>query len=714
MNQVAEEKHTAKERSAELGSVEAFQRAAAAARMSGFRRPDGQGVSLVEFVRWRFTAMEEAKRTVNAKIQRCRELREQSLRTYEARNVYAVPYRSAQFHQQVEGLIDEITENFPEVSLRASTYRDKNAAEKAKGKERVLKAMDEDIGIEAKREALAEDISVCGTGVLFEEPREKRRSDGRRVIDSLRVDPRDIYVDETARDIDEARDFDWPREMPYSTFVSLYEKNFDISKIQPAKLGSSGNLEAVSLSTYWTLRETEEGKTNFDEYKVRVHDYFNEEFGFRLVVANNEVLWCEKIDCVPLTFYYKKKMNDSVWGVGIIEEIAPEVFALDTVTQLAFLNAKNQLQSIILAAPDSGLHAGLSLQPGGVYALTGLTETGKVQDSFAEVQFGKIPNDFFAIREMFLDNLSVASQMDQRALLANPNQLATQTNAKKESFAKRGRRLQRGIMWRSEKRRWEIRLELLDRYIAPMRQEYHIDGYFVLQGDGPNPKFIKDSAASGIYRLRPDNADVDAEVIVSDAKSKAMLEEQEAERLIQLFGLSVNASGADPRFQESVDLVSMHKAITERFGLDKKDVYRDFDKAGYDAVESAQRRAYLGVMPKFPECEDVEELINQAFAHRFFLAKKNVQGRAKRIIIDHIGKLIEKALKLAEVEAMDPAEVAAGGDVAVNQPSEQEISPGVVVQDMQQQGGMPNGGSGVPNVGAVASPSKMVPVSMQR
>jgi hypothetical protein len=655
---VKEEKNPQKAEVVSKGKSDALLLAKEAASKSGFQRV-GAEVSektLVEFVKHRFKRMEEAKRTINAKFERCRELREQSLRVYQAHNPYNTPYRSAQFHQQVEGRKDEITENFPVASLRASTYRDRSAGEKAKGKERVLEAMDEEIGIEAKREALAEDIAVCGMGITFEDVciRKTASSKERRVIDTIIVNPRDLYWDETARDFDECRDFVWRRQMPYSTFLCLYSGKFDTGKVNPAKVGADGKMEMVDAETYWTQRETEEQKTDL-EYVVRINDYFNDEFGFRLVVANGEMLWCEKT-CPRFSAYYNLKMNDSVGGVGIIEEIAPEVFALDTITQLAFINAKNQLQSMIIAAPDVGLHAGLKLQAGGVFALTGMTETGKVQDAFSEITLGKIPNEFFNMREVFLDNLSVSSQMDQRALLANPNQLATQTKAKQQSFAKRGRRLQRGLMWRSEKRRWEIRLKLLNEYIAPMRQEYYIDGYFVLQGDSDSPKFIKDSAANGVYRLRPDNANVEAEVIVTSKSNKAIMEEEEKKQLLQMFGMTIQAMQADPEFAQSVQLKSLHRAIVDKMELDPKDIYNDFDSTGYDAVESAQKRAFMGLHPKFPETNDVEELINQAYAHRSFLGRKEVRKDVKQIIIQHITRLAEKAMQLAEEEARDPAE----------------------------------------------------------
>lgn len=606
---------------------------------------EGLDQALLKFVQRRFEKCRDKSQHARQMFQIKNNLYEIGLRAYRAPNVYKTPYRSARFYHTVESWIDEITENYPIMSLQASTYRDRNAADKARGIEQVLNVMDADIGIKGVREQTIEDIGKLGTGIEYEYVDE---DDGHYFINTRRVDPRCFFPDDACTDQRNMRDCIYQEEMTPSDFNSLYGKYKNVEEVEYGKVQTSDN-----TLEYKSRREIEDGKE--DEYIVRVNHYFNAQFGFRITFANRTLIYANSISKIPFIAYYKKKPNDSFWGISAIEETAPEVFALDTLIELGFRSAKSRLQEMIIADGNFGYHQGLRQQPGGMWVLSDMPQDKKVEDTFARVQLGSIPPEFFAMRELFLDELSTSSQNDQRALQVNPNQLATQTRAKKESFAKRGRRNTRSIMWNSLKRRTEIRLDLLMKYIVPRNQDFYIDGYFVLQGETANPKFIRDSVGSGVFRLKKENSNVRLKVVVTDAKDKAQADEEEFAQLLQYFSTIVQAAQIDQKVAEAVNMVGIAKVLAEKKNLDKRDIFTDYADAGTDQIRQDQLRIEAELPPAYPKNDNVEELITMSFAHREYLrTRKDMSPKSRFLLQEHIQHILEKINKITEAESLDP------------------------------------------------------------
>lgn len=644
----------------------------------------GLDAALLKFVQERFAKQEEKSRHVRQMFKRKSDLYETGLRAYTVQNTMDKPYRSARFYHAVESWIDEITESYPSASLLADTYRDRDASEKAKGKEVVLNAMDGKIGIKAIREQIAEDIGKLGTGIEYEYVEE---IDGKRIIQTRRADPRCCFPDETATDQAHMNDFTYQEEMAPSTFFKNYQKYTNISEVKWGKPEKEGGV----LKLY-TKREAEEAKVTVDMCLVRVNHYFNGQFGFRLTFANGVLIFANTIGRIPFTFSYKKKPNDSIWGISAIEETAPEIFALDNLIELGFKNAKNRLQEMIIADGAAGYNHNLKQGSGNMWILPSVPRDKKIQDTFEKISFGTIPPEFFSFRELFLDELTISSQNDQRALMVNPNQLATQTRSKRESFAKRGRRVANGIIWASVKRRWEIRLELLDKYIVPMGQTFHVDGYFILGNDSKNPKFIKDSAGSGVYRLRSQNADVNVEVVVTAAADKSQLQEEEFADLVSVFGQVLQAAQLDQALAEAINWKGFIKAILEKKNVDARDVFKDVADTGIDQIKDDFYRILAGYPAKYPESNDVMELIKMSQGFIELLHTKGMDSQRVNLLVNHITNIGNKIKTICEQDSRNPDE-------------EQGITP----EEIQKQQMMAGGQQTQPGQGQPATKQALLP-----
>lgn len=496
----------------------------------------------------------------------------------------------------------------PEVNLIAVQQEDRNANERAKGIECVLKTIDENNSAREILTELAEDAGVCGTGIAHE-----YFDKNGKTLKTVRIDPREFFVDEKVNKIDDAADCIWRREFSKKDFLSVFGKFDGAQKVQfLCKQDATDNIDSTTAKTY-TLREIEDFKNSENNEKkdffVRVYDYWNVVEKKRIVFANNAKIFEDEIEKLDFTFWYFSKNNDSIWGIGLIEICAPEVFALDNYVELAFRNAKSKMQKMIVGDGGVGFHTGLKQAPNGIWVLNDLGEK-RVADTFAQIELGGVPNEFFGMHNLFLDNLTISSQQDQRALYANPNQLATQTKAKKESFQKRIRTIMKRTMWRSLRRREQIRVKLFQKNIAELNENFFIDGYFVLRGEKANPTFIKDSSAFGIFRATQENTKVEIGVRVVSARQKAEMNEEEQGRFLQFFQLATNAASVLPEVAQGIDWAAFVEEGAELFGRDKKRFWKNYAAKGKDKVAIEQRKFLLGVAPKIPDDEDFEELLD--------------------------------------------------------------------------------------------------------
>lgn len=615
-----------------------------------------------DFVRLRFLKMADAKKNVQLDMGIALTLRDYGLDAFRKNaNIFNLPYRSGTFSELVLGWVDEISENFPEVSLTGNTEKDREANEKAKGIERVLATMDENNGGNAAKLERAEDTAVFGTGILMERfNKDLVDANGKTEnLESVRIDPRDFFIDEAATKIENARDCCVRSRLTKSEFLETYKDFAGIENVKFVQQTAKGTTMQDGSVKYFSADEIREGRDDASNvYYVVVYDYWNRGSGKRIVVANDTVIHEEDIFDLDFSVDYYIKWNTSFWGVGIIQKTAPEVFALDVYTELAFRNAKMAMQPVIVGDAGAGFHTGLKVAPGAIWVLPELGDK-KIQDSFEQIRLGGIPGEFFSFDQKLQDNLTKSSRLDQRSLMANPSELATQTVSKKESGQKRVRGVVRRTMWSAESRRMKIRVRLFKKYIVPLNRSYEIKGYFVLRGDSENPTFIREPMASGNFKPSLKNTDVEITISVVDANKKKELGAKEREELSVALNSAITAVQVDPKVAEKLNLIGFFEMYFEALGIDKSRIYHEYKGRGEDEIEDEHLFLGMGAVVNLPEGESRKTSFLHIKQHRDFFQKeaKNLSSEALKNTIAHIEATWSNIIyeKNGQINRMDPS-----------------------------------------------------------
>ena len=210
-----------------------------------------------------------------------------------------------------------------------------------------------------------------------------------------------------------------------------------VQNIQPTAY--SGGFSGGRPPTEREGREKEYGKF------VIVVEYWDQENDDLIMYANN---WQNKFyeskegipyahKQLPFHFYYDYRREDSIFGIGEVELNMPYNLFKETVVNLMIDNAKLELQPAYIIAGDVNFNAEESeLEPGAIFTLRG-SNVGKVQDSIMPFRPGGVTTDIPLVLNTIEDSRIVVTGDDTRALYANPDQLATQTLAKREALQKR-------------------------------------------------------------------------------------------------------------------------------------------------------------------------------------------------------------------------------------------------------------------------------------
>lgn len=617
------------------------------------------------FVKSRFGMMEEKKRWQAFKIQRCRELRDLGLTAYQEKNPYSKPYRSCTFDSLIDTWLDKYVENMPDWALKASTFRDAEAQEKATGIQIALQSIEEDTSSEEVKCQVMEDAFTSGTGVMYHwfNP---ALNNGRGNLEDCYVDVRDIYPDDAAISIDKCRDIVWREDIPWSTFQEIWGEYFDISLVQAGALTAEGDMK------YYSKTEEQEQRNKLD-FKARIYQYWNKELNIYCIIVNQ---WCIfatlfEDEELPFTFYYNKRRSDSIWGNGLIEKTAPEVFAIDVLVELAFKNAKSSLQKQIVADGAVGFHSGLKQAPNGIWIIPELGDKN-VKDTFAEISLGGIPNEFFGMRTVFLDNLTTIAKIDLRQLLSSPNyqETATRTAAKKESFEEPVRSFMRRNLWRSERRRVQIKVQQFKDHIAPLNQDFHVEGFFVLKGDTDSPQFVKDTMGEGVFRANSKNTNVDVKVVVTSQQKKDLTDDQEVQKFLQFMKLSVESASISPEVAQKINFAGFLEQGADLFAIDKRQLIKGYEDKGFDAIQHDIEMLFAFeqpiIIPNFNDPMDYVDRFND-FRQYINIYKKKLTPKIFSLMNKHLADLRVKGAELidrkrAEIEGQSQvgAEAIAG------------------------------------------------------
>lgn len=264
------------------------------------------------------------------------------------------------------------------------------------------------------------------------------------------VDIRDIFPAHSAQQL---HDHTGRNQCPYlfrrkvfyvDTFKKLYsDEKYNQSVVNEVVANPTSLDGGNFVSRNMSRNETSEGGQ--DNHYVHIMEYWdvvNQKF---MVYANgfdNLLYDCEEgipfsHKQLPFHLYYNYKEADSLFGISEVLLKMPYNHYREQFMNLAIENARLSLQPVYMIDDSVGFNEEEALlQPGGHFRLRNL-DGRPINQVIQEYRAGGITNDSLEVLRLVEDSEIAVTGDDKRSLYANPNQLATQTLAKRESLQKR-------------------------------------------------------------------------------------------------------------------------------------------------------------------------------------------------------------------------------------------------------------------------------------
>lgn len=583
--------------------------------------------------------MNTAKRAHATRFQRVKELLEEYEDKIETGDSFKNIYRFPEVFGAIQRKTADLYDSLPEVKLTATTSKGADAAIAANATLKCVRGLSQ-----AQREKLRAmaDCPMYGQGIMYsaviehekkiipaeddELDLEFKDSDLKTVtmykgILRQRVDPRDFFVDESAINLHDtggatgARDVFIVKTYAYSSFMSSFAEYKDIDKVVPV----AGTNTFFGFDKYITNWEGKESKYANNGVVV-VIDYWNQEKDWHLIVANGVEIYFGAIPFrhkkLPFVIYYNYKRDDSIWGVSEVEILAPFIYAKETMLNLQIDDAKLALQPFYFVDGAVTFDENQEIEPGAMIRLRGI-KGGKVSDSVMPARSGGIDQSAVQLYQQLEDLQITATGDDFRSLYANPQQLATQTLAKKEALQKRIRAATLINNNDAEKELTEQEFSNICQFLTKPymdingRVKYRrikSEGYIVHQEEDDDlPKFTESYGATGYFSLNNkvfNDTDFQMEVV------EKQLDELEKKDWLQNMNIALKTifefAAANPNLIQSVDVVDLSKQILRKFEFDTEAVFKEPNAMdnGKDLIDFEHEAIIFGKEPPVTQTED--------------------------------------------------------------------------------------------------------------
>jgi hypothetical protein len=482
------------------------------------------------------------------------------------------------------------------------------------------------------------DAVKTGTGCLFCAPTRNERTvkgdkgkpEQRLLYDGLaaeRIDPRDlipaysslIMHDHTGQ---QACPYVFRRRIYYyDTFNHKYSgaeyKNLD--KV----VGMSSYEGAFTGDRTLTNREGIEKESG--RY-VTVLEYWDQENDILRVYANNfNTIIYESPNGIPYQhkqlpfhFYYNYRREDSIAGVGEIELRQSYNLFREAVLNLMIDNLKLELQPAYIIDGDINFNTEeTELEPGAIFTVRGI-DGGKLQDSIMPFRAGGITSDVPTIINTIEDSMISSTGDDTRALYASPDQLATQTLAKREALQKRIRaNIQENTVdtefYLANQIASYLQYELAKPYKEKGGKTTHrriqIQGYEAIQDKKESGVEFEKlyGSKSDFYLNKEVVKDFDQyEIEIIPAKLDEEIKRDQTEKLILFMQQVMNTAQLDPTLLEGLDIPEFLKEMSKNLGLDVGKIFPPVDKDmdELDVINTEHDQIAMGVVPDIKPEED--------------------------------------------------------------------------------------------------------------
>lgn len=673
---------------------------------SGTMSPDD--AKKVDFVKSRFRAMESSKNNQQNKFFLLNALYNIFDEKVIKGHVFGEVIQFPKAWAAVQRKKAEIVEYAPEVRFTSSFDDKKDSALAANA---AVKHMVNTSNAATEKARVLTDSVLYGTGIMFVGYEVKRRDivkipekgsleaflpEGERVseviydgLSTRRVDPRKFYVDETAYVLDDptgasgARDCIEVQSYAYSTFLE---------KCCGEPFRNTDLVSPVGLMDPCFPEDIQETKHEIEDEKdvhgyVHLVNYYNYERDLHVIIANGILVYLGAIPFrhkqLPYVVYYNYRRDDSFWGLSELEIQAPFIYSTEVLLNLMITDAELALQPAMAVSGSLQVPKG-GLRPGATLTWRG-ESGGSLKDSIMPLRFGGIEQSGPMMKQMLEDEMIATTGDDTRALYENPDQLATQTMAKRESKLKRIRMIIHENTVDAEKKFALMVLSLSCQFgTNPVQtlsgkvryRRVKIEGYEVYQQDEQSePQFIPRHGAEGHFYLNSKVLDPESyELEVIPKTDDEMMKFQQVDGMMRfleaynnVFSVTAQAAQMNPALNEqiekltSLDTVALLKQVASQFdAFDTATVFKsDSDiEDGKDIVDFEHEAIILGITPDVRPDEDSRKHLERHFT---FLAKlqtmdmkPKVKKAALNALTQHINDSLENVRKQLEVKVKTP------------------------------------------------------------
>lgn len=583
--------------------------------------------------------MNQAKRPHATRIQSMRQLMEKYEDKIEIGDNFKNIYRFPEVFGAVQRKTADLYDSLPDVKLSAVTAKGGDAAIAANATLKCVRGVSQ-----AQREKLRAmaDCPNYGQGILFSAVIEHEKKVMPAEDDKLelefkeadlktitmykgllrqRIAPEDFFVDECAINMHDiggttgARDCFTVRTYAYSSFMDSFVGYKNIDQVTPVA-GTNTFFGFDKYITNWEGKESRYANNGV----VVVIDYWNHEKDWHLQVANGVEIYFGAMPFrhkrLPFVIYYNYKRDDSIWGVSEIELLAPFIYAKETMLNLMIDDAKLALQPYFFIDGGVTFDENQEVEPGAMIRLRGI-KGGKVSDSVMPARSGGIDPSAVQLYQQLEDLQITATGDDFRSLYANPQQLATQTLAKKEALQKRIRAATLINNNDAEKELTEQEFSNICQFLTKPYMDINgkvkyrrikSEGYLVHQEENDDlPKFTESYGATGFFSLNNkvfNDTDFQMEVV------EKQLDELEKKDWLQNMNIALKTifemAAANPNILMNTDFVDLSKQILRKFEFDTEAIFKEPNAMdnGKDLIDFEHEAIIFGKEPPVTPAED--------------------------------------------------------------------------------------------------------------
>lgn len=581
---------------------------------------DGQQYdSTAQRIFQRYVAMNIPKYEVKTRWDNVRMLYDVSQNWLVHGESYDTAVRFPTLRDFISSLVDRYMQNPPEAEILCTN---KNRKDGALAMKSYIDNVKDSIHEKKIRRECAFDMFFYGKGVrsvLYRKWDKNIDGETQVMFDDIatnRVDPRNVFIDETCYNIHDklglngARDVIIRNMYAESTFRELFKdpKFKNVDKVQ-AMNWFSDEMGGFMFSS--SQREViEKSPVNM----VKVYEYMNQQTNEYILVANGYTIYestlteAKGICKIPLVEYNFEPRNDSIWGTTLAELLAPHIWLEDTLINLEIMNLKLTLQPILAVSGEFGYNPRVHvLQPGGVWTAGG-NMNGKIQDNIQPLVTGNPNTNFYNFHNLLDNKFTITSRSDIRSLEDTQNKTATEVSVQNRAYNVHNENIESINEIEAEAILTEMMIDITKKFINVKNDkgEYRkvpIKGYMVNQSDGQLPQFIEKAGADDFFELTEEIINTDVYVKVIDKRSEVSTKMEKLGRLWQFLPMATNTAMAFPDVAERLNPVGIIEQMAELLNLDMQRTLKEDMNEYLDEFGLLKEEILLGHNIDIPEDE---------------------------------------------------------------------------------------------------------------